>query len=95
MSLSHASHRAVTYRPGPPPPSESILREIVIADWRRRFDACVAAAATVWGYGFRMCRTPVEQKAWMDAYFEHLDMIRSSRSRVRVWPQTEGTEDDL
>lgn len=92
MSLSHASSRSVTYRPGPPP--ASILREIVVSDFNQRFDACVAVAATIWGYGYRMCRTPMEQKAWMDDYFEHLDMIRTSRSRVRVWPQAEGVEDD-
>jgi hypothetical protein len=93
VSLSHASHRAVTYRPGPPP--ASILREIVVADFNQRFDACVAVAATIWGYGFRMCRTPVERSEWMAAYFEHLDMLLSSRSRVRGWPESERGEDDV
>jgi len=86
------SSRAATYRPAPPP--ASMLREIVIPHFDQRFDACVAVCATIWGYGLRMCRTPLERKAWMAAYFEHLDMLlRSSRSGVLGGEQTQRGED--
>lgn len=90
MSLAHQSPRGVTFRPGPALEA-SILREVVTADFDQRFDACVAVTATIWGYGFRMCRTPVERAEWMDAYYEHLGMVRSAR--VRRWPEVQDGQD--
>jgi len=83
MSLLSSS-RAAAYRPAPPP--ASILRELVVEGFDQRFDACVAVAATVWGYGLNMCRTVAERRAWMDAYFEHLRLALSARSGVESGP---------
>lgn len=78
----------VTQRHPTPPSSTLLLREINVSHFGQRFDACVAAAATVWGYGYQLCRTPMEQKAWMDAYFEHLDLLCSTRSTIQCWPDS-------
>jgi hypothetical protein len=92
MSLAAAQPRAVTFRPGQPPES-SILREVVTPNFDQRFDACVAVTATIWAYGFRMCRTPVERREWMDAYAGHLEMLRSARVRgVCRWPEIQHGE---
>jgi hypothetical protein len=93
MSLAIDPTRSVTFRPGPPLEA-SILREVVTPDFDQRFDACVAVTATVWSYGFQMCRTPMERREWMDAYHDHLEMVRSARIRgVLTRPQIELGQD--
>jgi len=61
--------------PRPALPDASTLAEIVVPDFDQRFAACAAVAAGIWGHGYRMCRTPLEQREWMAARIRHLERL--------------------
>lgn len=56
----------------PPPPSASILAEVVCPDEQQRFRACAAVCASIWAAGLNSCGTPVERLHWQRSYAEHL-----------------------
>jgi hypothetical protein len=62
-----------TLRPSAPP--TTVLDEIVCDNFDRRFAACKAVEATVWGRGLQMCTTPVERAAWQTQYRAHLERL--------------------
>lgn len=78
MSLLRTRPRLPVYRPELPP--APVLAEIVAPDFDQRFDACVAVTATIWGHGYRMCRTPLEKREWMTAYCEYLKQLMAACS---------------
>lgn len=74
--MSLLPRRPIIYRPGPPP--NSVLTEIVLPDFTQRFDACAAVSATIWGHGYRMCRTNAEHAAWIARLVDHMEGIRAA-----------------
>lgn len=61
---------SVAFRPKMPP--ATILEEIVCDDAARRFRACEAVCATIWGAGLNSCATLAERRSWQLSYAEHL-----------------------
>lgn len=59
-----------SYRPAAPP--ATILDEVVGSDPRRRFRACEAVCATVWGAGLNACASAAERHQWQLSYAEHI-----------------------
>lgn len=70
MVRCRALRHSTTHRPAPL--AVTILAELVAEDFERRRTACEAAASTIWGYGYRACRTPAEQREWVTAYVKYL-----------------------
>lgn len=60
----------IAYRPKMP--SATILDEIVCDDPWRRFRACEAVCATIWGAGLNSCASAVERRRWQLSYAEHI-----------------------
>jgi len=63
----------IAYRPKMP--SATILDEIVCNDLSRRFRACEAVCATVWGAGLNSCVSVAERHRWQLGYAEYISRL--------------------
>jgi hypothetical protein len=76
----------------PAPVSLALLPEVSHPDRNRRFDACVATSAEIWGRGLAYCASLADRDQWIQDYDEHLAWIRRALDNRRTWGLSGPTE---
>ena len=79
MTVAYRPRMPATYRPRMP--AATILDEIDCDDIDRRWNACVAVCATVWGAGLNSCASIAERHSWQHRYAEHVAQLARVHAR--------------
>jgi hypothetical protein len=66
----------VVYRPAPL--SNTVLAEVVCADFEQRIKACNAVISAVLSQGYQACQSPAERHAWCERIGEYFLASRSA-----------------